>query len=614
MSRKTYARQSLASQVVNKIVEDEHIKLFVDQYNTPYIAPNGDGTAVYDLDSQEASDWLSYYTMDNFNNAVLLRDEPKTVIDTLRGYAKGRNRGRHVQLELRTYAAENAIWYDLGAGAIKISPNRWEYVPQPPILFVRNNTQREQVLPERGGDVREIFEYINIENPQDRLLLISFFVASLIPNANKPILALSGPAGCGKSECTRMLKMLMDPTVPASLPPITKTSELDKLALTSFVMAFDNLSTMKAPVADYFCRLATGAGVRIRKLYKTNEYITFEAIRPTIINGVSQIITQSDLLTRTIPVELSPLVKRITDDELHARFAKACPRLLGGIFDLLAKAMAIHPKITRTEWPRMGAFAKWGYAVCEALGGESSGEKFMEAYAKAERIQHREALHASPFSLAVEWFMQDKDIWAGSCGELLDAVEYDDNPTKHMPVELKYLSRSSFWPTNTRAASVNLRKNVTDFASRGILVIPPTGDSRTFHIINANLPVRKVIEQDMLDLLVPDIPEGADPNTATYRNLGYTAEDLAKIHPYAIDSEYIDKSSENPHLIKQVLSGEVIPKVKEKPTDELDDIADQEYTKIVQHMGHKFHIINDYRGGTNPLAGAEEITVEDIPF
>ncbi len=72
---------------------------------------------------------------------------------------------------------------------------------------------------------------------------------------------------------------------------------------------------MKDNVANHFCRLATGAGVRIRKLYKTNDYITFEAIRPIIVNGISQIITQSDLLNRAIPIELSPIEKRITDDE-----------------------------------------------------------------------------------------------------------------------------------------------------------------------------------------------------------------------------------------------------------------------------------------------------------
>lgn len=529
MSRKTYARQSLASQVVNKIVEDEHIKLFVDQYNTPYIAPNGDGTAVYDLDSQEASDWLSYYTMDNFNNAVLLRDEPKTVIDTLRGYAKGRNRGRHVQLELRTCMNEDAVWYDLGSGAIKVSPNKWEFVPQPPILFVRNSTQQEQVLPECGGNIWEIFEYVNIENPQDRLLLISFLVASLVPNANKPILALSGPAGCGKSECTRALKALMDPTVPTSLPPITKTDELNKLALTSSVMTFDNLSVMKNSVADQFCRLATGAGVRIRKLYKTNEYITFEAIRPIIINGVSQIITQSDLLTRTIPVELSPLVKRMTDDELHEKFATARPRLLGAMFDLLSKAMAIYPKITRNEWPRMGAFAKWGYAVCEALGGESSGEAFMEAYSKVEEAQHREALYANPLAEVIEWVMAKMDVWMGTAGDLLD-LALKATEAKTAPKGFRYLCRSPYWPSNPRSTSVCLRKNVNDFSSVGLIVIPPKSTERHFFIVNKKLPCCRACIQ-VLNKKSPDGP--------TFAELGYDAKDLIESSIYTIDHRLV---------------------------------------------------------------------------
>jgi hypothetical protein len=525
--------------------------LFVDQYKDPYIAPKGDGTEVYELESKDASDWLLGYVMDKFDNAPLIRDESKNIIESLSAHAKVRGLG-NVNLELRTsFDDEKNIWYDLGSGAVKITPNGWKFVPQPPILFMRNYSQQDQVLPEKGGSIWELFDFINIKDEQDKLLLISFLVASLVPHINKPILAISGPAGSGKSECTRVLKTLMDPTTPASMPPIVSTGELDKLALTSAVMAFDNLSSMKDNVANHFCRLATGAGIRIRKLYKTNEYITFEAVRPIIVNGISQIITQSDLLNRAVPIELSPIEKRITDDEYRESFSNARPRLLGAMFDLLAKAMSVHPTITRTDWPRMGSFARWGYAVCEALGGNYSGESFMNAYAKAEKVQHDEALHANPLALVLKWFMSDKDIWIGSSGELLVGMESNGAPS-----EIGLYTKSSFWPDGPRSASISLRKNLNDFKEFGLMVIPPkNANSRNFTIINTNLPVHKSLNEALDTPYIEDY---------TFRDLGYTVSDYSDVYPHSIKSKYVieDVNGEF-RLIDDVLSGKVVPEESE---------------------------------------------------
>ncbi|MBR2543047.1 hypothetical protein IKF03_00355 [Candidatus Saccharibacteria bacterium] len=556
MGRKRNNNGTYVGQIVEKIVTDKKIRLFVDQNKDPYIAPNGDGTKVYELDSQDATDWLLGYVMDNFNNTVLIRDEPKNIIDSLRGYAKVRGLG-NVCLELRTAKDDDGnIWYDLGSGAIKITPKGWTIVHQPPILFMRNYSQQEQVFPEKGGSIWELFEYINVKNDQDKLLLIAFLVASLIPGTNKPILAISGPAGSGKSECTKTLKMLMDPTTPPSMPPIISVDELNKLALTSSVMSFDNLSSMKNSVADQFCRLATGTGVRIRKLYKTNEYIVFEAIRPIIVNGISQIITQSDLLNRAIPIELSPIEKRITDDELREKFSRARPRLLGAMFDLLSKAIAIYPTITRTEWPRMGAFARWGYAVCEALeaeakklpeqNGDSSmmrkivdGEAFMNAYSKVEKIQHTEALYANPLAEVVEWIMQNRDVWGGTAGDLLDLALKAAESTS-APRGFKHLCRSPYWPSNPRSTSVCLRKNIADFKAMGLIVIPPKQTERNFFIVNTQLPCCRACKE-VLDMRTPDGP--------TFREMGYTVRNLAEASIYTINHMIVDfDESDEPHL------------------------------------------------------------------
>ncbi len=543
-------KQSFVRTVLNAIITDDSIRLFTDQYNNTYISPTGDGRRVYDLDSQEAQDWLSSYTMDNFDNEILLRDEPKNVLESLRSFAKFRGSGKK-SLELRTAADEDGnIWYDLGESAVKITPNGWKIDMCPPILFTRNYTQEPQVMPKTNGGIWELFDFINVKDDQDKLLLIAFLIASLVPDTNKPILALSGPAGSGKSECAKVLKNLMDPTVPLIQQPNFSTSELDKLSLTSAVMAFDNLTTMDTRTANHFCCLATGYGVRIRKLY-TNRYIVFNAIRPLIVNGISQIITQSDLLTRAIPVELSPLKTSTDDSVFHKKFEEARPRILGAMFSLLSKAMTIFPTITRTNWPRMGAFAKWGCAVIAALGEEYTVESFMEAYSKVEKLQHSEAISANPFVEVIVWYMKDKEAWFGTAGELLQELqrqsENSDSP------DIKFCHQSSYWPSSPRSARVQIQKALADLKSMGILAFLPSGSGRIIRLLNISLPINKALRRAL------DEPS---PNGTTYSEQGYQVEDFLKYCSGTVDAKNLERDPNGEAILNdRVLHREVVPEI-----------------------------------------------------
>lgn len=381
-----------------------------------------------------------------------------------------------------------------------------------------------------------------------------------MPEINKPILALSGPAGSGKSECTKTLKNLMDPTTPPSSPPITSTGGLDTLAQTSAVMAFDNLTTMKTKVANHFCCLATGYGVRIRKLY-TNRYITFTAIRPLIINGISQVITQSDLLNRTIVVELSPIEKSVEDSTFRSQLDTARPRILGAMFDLLSRAMKIFPNIERKEWPRMGAFAKWGYAVTAALGGDYTGETFMDAYAKVEALQHSEALSANPFAEALVWYMQDIETWVGTAGELLN--ELQEASQNCVIKDIQYCSQSEYWPTNPRSARVQIQKALADLKSSGILAFLPSGSDRIICLVNAQLPLTKALYEAFSNVSF----EGM-----TCAEQGYTLNDFVAKCNGAVSSEQVCYDN-GPVLCDGVLRGKIKPRIISDDSDIKPDIG-----------------------------------------
>ena len=74
-------------------------------------------------------------------------------------------------------------------------------------------------------------------------------------------------------------------------------------------------------------------------------------------------------------------IQRKTSEDIDARFKMCLPSLLGNIFSILSKAMEIYPTLALAEYPRMADFAKYGYAVAEAIG-KGKGNIFIYQYKK----------------------------------------------------------------------------------------------------------------------------------------------------------------------------------------------------------------------------------------
>jgi hypothetical protein len=60
------------------------------------------------------------------------------------------------------------------------------------------------------------------------------------------------------------------------------------------LLAFDNLSGLPAWLSDALCRLAKGGGFAVRQLYTDDEEVLFRAARPTLMNGIEDVISRLD--------------------------------------------------------------------------------------------------------------------------------------------------------------------------------------------------------------------------------------------------------------------------------------------------------------------------------
>ena len=68
-------------------------------------------------------------------------------------------------------------------------------------------------LPEPvAGDVIErLRSFVNVATDQDFVLITSWLIATLRPDKPIPVLVINGEQGSGKSNLTKLLRLLVDP-------------------------------------------------------------------------------------------------------------------------------------------------------------------------------------------------------------------------------------------------------------------------------------------------------------------------------------------------------------------------------------------------------------------
>jgi len=205
--------------------------------------------------------------------------------------------------------------------------------------------------------------------------------------------------------------------------------------------------------------------------------------RCVAINGIHNVATRADLLDRSILIELM----RIKDSnrrelsEVMANFEADKPDILGGIFDTLVKAMKIYPTLQLKNLPRMADFARWGYAIGEALD-EGMGQIFYDEYTANRQIQNEEAIANDPIATLIVEFMKGRDSWYGLYSELYKKLE---NIADDYGISAKHKS----FPANAIGLSKRITAIKSNLETVGINCKPEkrTNGGQNLSIKRANL-------------------------------------------------------------------------------------------------------------------------------
>ena len=416
-------------------------------------------------------------------------------------------------VHLRVARHGDGIVIDLGrqdGQVVLVRPASWEVLDRSPVIFRRTVLAGELPLPERGGDVEQLHDLLNV-NTDTFPLVLAWLVASYLPNIAHPVLMLGGEQGSGKTSVVCCIGSLIDPS-PAQVRSQPNDPEGWCMAASgSWLVAVDNVSVIKGWWSDCLCKAVTGDGWVRRKLYTDSDLAVLAFRRVVALTSIDAGALRGDLGDRILLADLDPIPasRRRSETELGEAFGRARPLMLGAVLDLLGKVLAALPQVRLKELPRMADFAKV-VAALDDIRGTNALDLYLH---QGDRVV-REVLEAD----AVAGAITSLGNFTGTAAELLRAIA----PEPRAP---------QGWPTNPRALVARLKRLVPALRQTGIRVhFSRTNRARTIEI--------EKVGTESSPPSFASLCEGKPSDAkVTIGNLGDDGPDrLSRQHPRGIDA------------------------------------------------------------------------------
>jgi len=364
----------------------------------------------------------------------------------------------------RGYGSSAVFYLDLADSsreAVEIRAEGCRLVTRPPVLFRRPRGLHPLPKPCWDGSIELLKKYTNVADA-DFPLLVAWMTAALRPVGPYPILILSGEQGSAKSTMARVARRLIDPSsAPLRALPGNQRDFMIE-AHNTWVLAYDNVSTISTALSDGLCRIATGGGFSTRALFTDHDNTLLDVQRPVIFTGIDEFVHRSDLIDRCIFLHLPTIAdeRRRLEQEFWEEFEADYPRLLGALLTAVSAGLRLRSAVEITTLPRMADFAQWGEAVSRGLGWEAGS--FLSQYKANRREACSSALGDCPVAEALRGLL---DYFASpveeTASELLSLLGGCAPPP---------IRRSAQWPKNARALSVVLRRIAPQLRMIGIIV------------------------------------------------------------------------------------------------------------------------------------------------
>lgn len=408
------------------------------------------------------------------------------------GYLEHCNRKKG-NVFVRVGEADGRIYVDLNddlGRVVEVSQSGWKVLDHSPIHFYRPSAAGTLPEPKRGGRLDRLRTILGISDNDDWLRAVGWLFGALRWSGEHLLLALSGPAGSGKSTATRLLAKVLDPRDPQYLQLPYKAEDTHLAARRRWILALDEVDGLTTDKSRLVASLCTGSAMEVRRLYSDTETCVTAACPPMIINGMESILGETRIRDRSVPVTLTRLAEGCWREksELEKEFVEAWPYVLGALFDHASAALrhegtACDPK----DQLRMTEAGNWIEKCLQAMGA-GRGE-FCRLVKAAQQKALAEFSGEWPPLPAIAALA--KGGFQGTATELFAAA--NAHPTN--------CRQQRDWPKSANQLSAQLEANTPALAELGIVV----GRSRSSTQRMIALSVSKPVSAAVPEPLAPEV-------------------------------------------------------------------------------------------------------------
>jgi Bifunctional DNA primase/polymerase, N-terminal len=428
-------RRNQADRLIGYALEDVQ-ELFVDQHGAPHALIAGEPVPL----TSRCYSWLRRLMWEEEGRSVS-GEYLKMAAGTLSAHAEFSGNAK----ELYTRAAwhEGVLYYELRPGkVVRVGSGGWTFEANPPVLFRRYVNLKALPDPEAGGSIELLDELVNLKSERDRRLFKAYLATLPLEHVGRPIFNVSGAMGSGKTTIGRVVKRTWDPTAPETVR-FDPRDFLQK-AMHAYIVMLDNQNTIPEWAADTLCRLVTGEADSKRRLYTDDEDVIIELRRPAILNGINVPTERGDVLDRSLVVELEriPDVERKTEEQIWERFEAGHRKLLGVLFDILSRAIALKPSVELSRRLRLADWGEYAASVYEVMGW--GAETFLRDWDEVVQVQNQATLDGSPVAQAIIKFMEDKEEYTATSSEMHSKLKV---AAAQLGVDVE---RDKAWPKSAR--------------------------------------------------------------------------------------------------------------------------------------------------------------------
>lgn len=208
---------------------------------------------------------------------------------------------------------------------VQIDSGGYRVVTNPPVRFIRTQPMRELPTPLQVADasgINLLRKHINSDTENDFRLVVGFVLQGLIESPKYPILQINGPQGSGKTEATKRIRDLVNPTIIGESVMPEKPDDLITVLSSGHLTCFGNQRYIEQKISDLLCIASTGGTMSKRKLYHDGDVHYLTVSTPIVINGIAPVGKESDLMDRTISANLKTIDSgsRLTDMQIISEF------------------------------------------------------------------------------------------------------------------------------------------------------------------------------------------------------------------------------------------------------------------------------------------------------